>query len=325
VSRKILFRCDCGPEVGFGHFTRSLSLARALKAKGASISFWGELDAFARAALSKHAIGRLKGAPGGFRGQDAPKALAAAQGFDAFVVDSYALEQGYVDAIADRCALAVFDDQRKLRLAEAALGICFRAGAESAPTGAKKEALGLEYLVVPPELRALREKRLKAEPGPIRRVLVFFSGRAFDPALLAKAVRLCADALPKAEIRYLTRDGRPLEGVPGTALAPTPAVETLYAAADLLVNGGGLVKYEAAYCALPSAALSQTELQDEDTKVLAKLGLTLDLGRAEGFDAEAAKVRLAALAEDPSAQRAAFQKHLDTGSTERLAELVLTL
>ena len=75
AKQRILFVCAAGPSIGGGHVMRSLTLARALAARGAACAFLASpdvarvLDAFA---------------------PDMARAETA-DGFDALVFDSYAL------------------------------------------------------------------------------------------------------------------------------------------------------------------------------------------------------------------------------------------
>src|SRR6185503_9992229 len=136
-------RVDCDGSVGFGHFSRCLSLARVLRARsrGAQVAFWGRYDAFAERTLRRYRIPRLKAPARGYAARDAAAALAASQDFDLLLVDSYHPEQAYLDALQGRpCKLAVMEDRHVLDLSGADLVICFRAGAELATHGAKKEA-----------------------------------------------------------------------------------------------------------------------------------------------------------------------------------------
>ena len=63
-----------------------------------------------------------------------------------------------------------------------------------------------------------------------------------------------------------------------TWLSPSPNIEKLLANCDVCINGGGLIKYEAAFCCIPTASFSTTKLQDEDTQLLAKSGFISNLG-----------------------------------------------
>jgi UDP-2,4-diacetamido-2,4,6-trideoxy-beta-L-altropyranose hydrolase len=332
MNSRILIRCDCDGSVGYGHFSRCLSLARVLRAsaRSAQVVFWGRYDAFAERTLRRYRMARLKLAARGYGERDAPAALSASRDFDLLLIDSYRPAQAYLDALSNRsCKLAVMDDRHALDLSRADLAICFRAGAERRPHGARREALGLRYLIVKPELRAIRRRNLARRPRPIRGALVFFSGREAGPAMLGKAVHATLLALPEAQVRYITPDGRPLAGLArAQARGPRPDIERLYAEADLVVTGGGLVKYEAAYCGIPNVALSQTALQHQDTRVLAARHLTHDLGLAQGFDVAAVARRLARFADGSAslaAQRRAFGSAIDADGTRRLAATLLAL
>lgn len=332
MNSRILIRVDCDGRVGFGHFSRCLSLARALRAKKrtAEIAFWGRYDAFAERTLERYRFPRLEAAARGYASRDVAAALAASWDFDLLLIDSYHPEQAYLNALCGRrCKLAVMEDRHVLDLSCANLVICFRAGAELTPHGARQEALGLRYLVVRPELRAIRRRNLARRSWPIRNTLVFFTGGDADPAVLRKAIRATVEALPQSRVAYLTKDGQPLKGVEGAVPRRSrPDIEKLYAEADLIVTGGGLVKYESAYCGIPNVALSQTALQDQDTKILAARHLTLDLGRASHFDVGDVAARLARFAGSApalAAQRRAFRQAIDADGTRRLAATLLSL
>lgn len=332
MNSRILIRVDCDGSVGFGHFSRCLSLARVLRAsaRSAQVAFWGRYDAFAKRTLKRYRIPRLKAPARGYAARDAAAAFAASRDFDLLLIDSYRPEQAYLDALrGQRCKLAVMDDRHVLDLSGADLAICFRAGAELEPHGAKQEALGLRYLIVKPELRAIRRRNLGRKTNPIGNALVFFTGRDADPALLKKAVAATLQALPGSRVSYITKDGLPLKGLERARPRRSRSdIEKLYAEADLIVTGGGLVKYESAYCGIPNVALSQTALQDQDTKILAARNLTYDLGMAEGFDVAKVAAQLARFVGSPralNAQRRAFRIGIHSDGTERLVKRLLAL
>jgi spore coat polysaccharide biosynthesis predicted glycosyltransferase SpsG len=223
----------------------------------------------------------------------------------------------------------VMEDRHALDLTGADLVICFRAGAELEPHGAKREALGLRYLIVKPELLQIRRRNLARKVKIIRNTLVFFTGRETDPGLLKKAVIATLAALPGSRVSYITKDGRSLKGLDGaTPRCSRPDIEKLYAEADLIVTGGGLVKYESAYCGIPNVALSQTALQDQDTRTLATRNLTFDLGMADRSDISDVAARLARFANgspELKAQRRAFRSRISANGTQRLAKILLSL
>lgn len=325
--RRILFRCDSGAETGFGHFSRCLNLARTLRGRSSAseVCFWGRYDDFSTGLLRHYGIERLTAPEQGCTAAELPATLAASEGFDALVLDSYGVEQAYLDALKGRrCRLAVLDDDQRHDLSGADLVICFRAGAEALKYGARREALGIGYLVVKPELREIREKNLAAPARAVRKVLVFLSGR--DPGLRVLEGVLEAVSLPGLQVSYLARAAQPR--VAARHLPLSPQVEAAYAQADFVVCGGGLVKYESAYCGLPNACLSLTALQDADTRVMAERQLTLDLGPLEAFEPARCARQVAAFLADPRAigtQRDAFATKLTTDGSERVADLLLSL
>lgn len=332
MSAQFLFRCNCDETSGFGHFSRCLSLARTMRARkpSAQVAFLGRYDDFAEKMLRRYRIDQLEAPAQGFAKRDVSSAVAACRGFGALIVDTYHAEQAYIDGLAGRqCKLIVLDDMRVLDLSGADLVISFRAGAEAVSYGARKEALGLKFLVVKPELRKIRLKNLAAAARPLRRVLVFFTGGDPNRAVLKEIVTATVAALPDSAVSYITKDGRPLGGLNGARLlSPRSDIEQLYARNDFIVTGGGLVKYESAYCGIPNASLSQTALQYQDTGILAARNLTLDLGRADRFSVSAFSAALARFAGDPGAlasQRRAFRTILTTDGTQRLAKVLLSL
>ena len=333
MSGGFLFRCDCDGISGFGHFSRCLNLARVLRlaAPASRVAFAGNYDAFALEALRRYGIDHAAlEAPGFDAAAAAAAASRAADGFRTVILDSYLAGQPYVNALEGLgFKLAVIDDMHTLDLARADLVIGFRAGSERRPYGARREALGLKYLVVKPELRSIRERNLSAPPGAVREVLVAFTGQDGDTGMLAALVNAVVTGLPEATVRYLVKAGESPSPAGGAIAEPArPDIETLYARADLLVTGGGLVKYESAYCAIPSVSLSRTALQHQDTRELAARGLTLDLGTAADFQAAPFAGALARFAAGPvarAAQRRAAGVELATDSTERLAGMLLSL
>ena len=324
-----LFRCDGGADVGLGHVTRSLAIARTLReiAPAAQVTFLGRFDAIATELVRHHGFGVLSRPAPGFGAADALPVCEIARGFDGVLIDSYALDQAHVDALSGQAfRLAVLDDLHALDLRRVDLAACFRPGAEAAPYGARREALGLRYLPVAPELRLLRQHRLAAPSEKVRRVLVFLGGGDIDPALPAGLVR--AVQLPGMEVSYVGRDPSLVNGVAGvTAKAVSTDPAALLRDVDFLVCGGGLAKYEAAYVGIPSASLSQTPLQQEDTSRAAALGLTMDLGPSQEFRPEIVRNALAeAFADECTlrAQRAAFRAILDPESPLNLARHFLS-
>ena len=116
----------------------------------------------------------------------------------------------------------------------------------------------------------------------------------------ARVVGALARVRDTPSVRVLVPSGSPssalLEAAAshGRALVVTGvfSLAEMLAGTGIIISGGGLTKYEAAYAGVATAAVGQTPEQDRDTERFAALGLGLDLGpaAAEGDDALAGAI-----------------------------------
>src|SRR6516165_5224227 len=170
---RILFVVDAGPRVGGGHVMRSLTLAGALEALGASCAFMGPpavsalLDAFAPDAA------RLAAASTETR--DLAAAIGAEQ-FDAVVFDHYGLSARDHRAMGQGRPVLVMDD-----LADRPLGGDVVVDSGPARTVEDYDGLvphdarlllGPNFAPVRPEFAALRDTALAWRGEPVQRILV---------------------------------------------------------------------------------------------------------------------------------------------------------
>jgi UDP-2,4-diacetamido-2,4,6-trideoxy-beta-L-altropyranose hydrolase len=169
----ILFVANAGPEVGGGHVMRSLTLASALAAEGATCRFAAPpavaalLHAFAPDMAH---VAAPSTAPG-----DLADALRAER-FDAIVFDHYGLAEPDHRAMAQGKAVLVIDD-----LADRPLGgdLILDSGPSRGaadydgliPDGARL-LLGPQYAPVRPQFAALRDTALSWRGEPVGRVLI---------------------------------------------------------------------------------------------------------------------------------------------------------
>lgn len=331
TGRRILFRCDGTKATGLGHLTRCIALARSLLAEspGTSCVFWGHFDNFANALLARYNLHEALQPPPQGNANGITATWEACLGFDTLVLDSYGLDQTYIDALKHRpCRLALIDDDQRHDLSGADLVICFLAGAQVLNYGARQQFLGPSYLPVKPEFHALRKRNL-ALPAErdIHRVLVFLSGGHMGENLLLPV--LDALSLPAIELTYLASKAlTPGHWAHAKHLPLTPDIESVYEQVDFVVCGGGLTKYESAFCAIPNACLSLTTLQHSDTLAMAAQDLTLDLGMASELDPSRLRSQLTGFISNPVAivaQRQAFASKLDNEGQKRVAMALLSL
>lgn len=169
---RILFVVDAGGEVGDRHVARSLPLAQALAARGATPIFLSPPPVAERLQALAADLPRLSAPAGGV------ETLAAAAVFadiEAVVFDHDGLSFEQHEAIGrDRPRLAVDDRADRPLGAEMVLDPGpHRTEADYAElaSGARL-LLGPQYAPLPPEYSALREAAWTRRDGPVRRILV---------------------------------------------------------------------------------------------------------------------------------------------------------
>jgi UDP-2,4-diacetamido-2,4,6-trideoxy-beta-L-altropyranose hydrolase len=275
-ASRILFICDAGAAIGGGHVMRCLTLAGALRAKGASVAFLATsetaptLDAFAPAEVGRAAAGE--------------------GGFDAVVVDHYRLS---LDDEAALCGLG----GRLVAIED--LGRPHPAAALVIDPGGLE---GPGYQLVRPEFSFLRPAALDRREegarrgGETQRALVSLgltdvggiTGRAVAALLpvlegVALDVVVGASAPSLPILRSLAAEGRIDLHI------QTDLMAELIAEADIGVGAGGSSLWERACLGLPSVSLILADNQRDLTMKLDERGATLALdARWPGFEARLA-------------------------------------
>ncbi|MET0295266.1 MAG: UDP-2,4-diacetamido-2,4,6-trideoxy-beta-L-altropyranose hydrolase [Phenylobacterium sp.] len=304
---RILFVVDAGPGVGGGHLVRSLALAQALAARGATPIFLSTPPVEEALRILAPGTPRISAPSGGPPGLIAAAAFAEAEAvaFDHFGLSREAhaaIGRGrprlVVDELANRPlgAELVVDDTPGRPLA---------AYAQLAPEA--RVLIGPQYAALRPEFSGLREAALMRREGPVRRVLVALG--LTDPEGLAGLVVsklrarfgglaidivLGADAASRGGLERLAgRDARLSVHV------ETPDMGMLMAEADIAVGAAGTSAWERCALALPSVAIAISDNQRARATALAETGAALVVDRASATfeaDLERAIVRLAASA-----------------------------
>lgn len=322
ADERILFIADAGPTIGGGHVMRSLTLARALEARGAECAFRSHPDGDAVLDVF---------APDLFRFEDD-------EGFDALVFDHYALSAPDHVAIARGRPTLVIDD-----LADRPLGadMVLDSGMgrrASDYRGLVPEGctllLGPDHAPMRPDFVALRAQTLarRAEGGPVRRILVSLGLTDVGGFTLPAVQRLSG----AATIDVVVGSGAP--SLPAlTALADADPSVTLHvdtremarltALADIAIGGGGSSSWERCVLGLPTLLLVLAENQTEAAVALAEAGAVIALDAAAEFEAgfDAAAARL--IAEDALRRRLsrAAAAVCDGLGADRVAEAFLAL
>lgn len=260
---RILFIANAGPDVGGGHVMRSLTLARALIAKGAACAFLATppvaavLDAFGPDIDREEATG-----------VDAEHLADAATGvqFDAVVFDHYGLARAEHEAVAHGRPTLVIDDLANRPLAAdlvldsgpARVAADYAFFADQA-----RLLLGPDYAPVRPEFAALREEALARRGGPVARVLVAL-GLTDIGNITARVVDHLRQRNGQVALDIVLGSGA--GSLPGlrrvaahdpriTLHVDTQDMAALTAAADVAIGAAGSTTWERCVLGLPSALL----------------------------------------------------------------------
>jgi UDP-2,4-diacetamido-2,4,6-trideoxy-beta-L-altropyranose hydrolase len=315
TAPRILFVVNAGPQVGGGHVMRSLTLARAIEAQGASFTVLGPpaaaevLEAFAPATERIIAASAE------------PRDLAAAAtgaAFDAIAFDHYGLTLSDHRTMAQGRPTLVIDD-----LADRPLGadLVLDAGperrAEDYETLIGEETrllLGPAYAPVRPEFAALREPAMAWRGEPVQRVLVAM-GLTDVGGITARIVERLRARVGEIGIDIVIGAGAP--SLPGLAKVArrdprlalhvdTPHMARLTAEADIGVGAPGSSTWERCTLGLPSVLVVLADNQKPAARAMA------DREAALVVEAEAADF-------DGAFDRAVILLLRDTGLRRRLA------
>lgn len=269
--RKIVFNCNQTKKQGLGHFFRCLNLAMHLKKeKSFNVSFAGTFSSFSLTLLKDQDFNIIQ--------------LTSNEGlfnfleqFDYIITDRYDIDQTYINDLLDTQIKTIFiDDFNRLDFTAHDLIINFRIGIEHFNYKSNHVALGEKFFIYKPELIQIRNDYQFSES--IKRILFFGTATNKSNDIFYHIPDFLIRNFHDIEIIHITNE--PL-GISSNRYKTTNynnSIEQYFSKICAIINGGGLIKYEAAFCGIPSATLSTTMEQHEDTEILAQKGLLFNLG-----------------------------------------------
>jgi spore coat polysaccharide biosynthesis predicted glycosyltransferase SpsG len=287
-----LFHCDATADIGFGHLSRCVALAEALRLSRVNAVFAGHFnpaakDQIAAAGFSSVAVPGLVNS--GTADRDALRCAMEANAATLVIVDSYRADETY---LADLRTLgvptAVIDDFRALATypCDLVLNFTWEAPALEYPDGPVL-LLGPRYFPARRRLVELRSQSIGQDRSGLRNLLIAIGGS--DPKRIAqRLIRLLGRHAAGIRLRVIAANDAdladPLDGfLPGSIVLPRqPDLSEQLLWADACITGGGLIKYESGFMGVPAAAVSQNEGQAGETRALTNAGLVFDLGLADG-------------------------------------------
>lgn len=318
---RVLFRADASLQMGTGHVMRCLTLADALRADGAEISFIcrqleGNLIEFIIAkgyrvhALSTGSEGNLSSTDedatvhadwlGATQAEDIQTCRSIVQQYqpDWLIVDHYALDERWEHALKDDCRkLMVIDDLADRKhccdlLLDQTYGrkdIDYR---PLVPDNCKL-LLGAQYALLRPEFALWREYSLKRRSEPELKKLLVSLGGADADNYTGQVLQALSDChLPEAfEILVVMGPSSPhMDSVKKLAAALPYQTEVvcnvsnmaeLMANADLAIGAAGATTWERCCVGLPTIQTVIAANQSFAADILSKQGAVIIIPNAE--------------------------------------------
>ncbi len=284
---RVAIRADASQEIGTGHIMRCLTLADALKQRGARVRF-----------VSRHLPGYLRNmlevkgheftlldspqnevtldelAHAGWLGvgqaRDAEDSIRALSDltWDWLIIDHYALDFRWESKLrqAARRIMVIDDIADRRHDCDILLDQNYYLDQETRYTG-KVPAhcqlfIGPRYALLRDEFRQLHEQ-IKARNGPVQRVLVFFGGVDADNYTGRAIEALCGAEIPDLHVDVVIGAQHPCrEQIEATCVqhgfschAQTNRMAELMAAADLAIGAGGSATWERCCLGLPALTI----------------------------------------------------------------------
>jgi UDP-2,4-diacetamido-2,4,6-trideoxy-beta-L-altropyranose hydrolase len=257
-----------------------------------------------------------KGAwPADVQAADALACLPALGGADWLVVDHYGLDAGFeqrvpvpvlaIDDLGRAHACALLHDPTPHADPDA-----FYAG-----TRAGERLIGPAFALLRPAFAAERA-RLKREPGPVRRLLVFMGGLDDRGATRRALAAIEAAGLRDRAVDVVVGSLHPERAEVAALIAThpdwtlhvdSPDMAVLMARADLALGAGGSATWERLALGLPTVAVAIAANQERILAEGARLGFLVRVDDS----VEAMAAALAALAADTAARWAMTRRALD--------------
>lgn len=316
--KNIAFRVDASNQIGIGHFMRCLTLADALKRRGAQIRFVSRhmpehlrdmLAAKGHEFTPLNSISCEEAADdlpharwlGTSQTQDAADTIHALSDktWDWLVADHYALDARWESVLRKTAEniLAIDDIADRQHDCDLLLDQNFYVDMETRYTGKVpvhcRLLLGPCYALLREEFCHMREQ-VKPRTGPVKRVLIFFGGVDADNYTGRAIEALTNIGIPDLHVDVVVGSQHPCREQIETecvrhgfiCYVQTHRMAELMAAADLAIGACGSVTWERCSVGLPTIVLVLADNQRKAAADLDAAGVLVNLGDANQMTIE---------------------------------------
>ena len=315
--------CNSNSKVGYGHFKRCLNLVKWVRKENTytTIVFVGDFDDLSIEELTNSNIRFIDFSPDLIN--NLYEIYSVFSYADYVIIDSYDINQKFIDDLISLKHLKtiVIDDFNNLDLSKVSSVVNFTLNAKNILYSNKNSFLGTDFLIIKPELAELRAFKVKKAAQQASSILIFLSGTGAGNHLIDEIISIINSTLSNLDIYVISVENKTAKSLKVESnnihlLPVCNEIERYLNLADLVICGGGLMKYESCYCNLPTAVISLNKGQYNDSKDLSDNGLCYDLGILEDFKVEDLKAKLISFLTDTSLQNKLTKNCTDHFKTE---------
>lgn len=352
------FRVDSSYRIGSGHLVRSITLAQALRSKGAHVSFVCRVQPGAAIKLVEAAGFTVIVLPPCTQdttrrntlsmtrvpeGEDAEQTLnALASTPDWLFVDHYEYGLGWESRVRDRSMkLGVIDDLARTHTCDLLIDPNWHGNdtalryKDKLPSHATA-LLGPAYALLGPEFESLRKSPVDRKQ-PVNRVLVYFGGSDANDLSAKTAKVFSAGKLSALSVDIVVGATMASDHGAAAVMADRPAVRIvshqpslapLLSATDLAIGAVGGTTWERMCLGVPTLAAVLADNQRGSAKALAEEGLIRLLGEGDKLTSEAIASQLLSLLDAPEERQRMADKGqalVDGRGVDRVVDRILAL
>lgn len=303
---------DCGAGIGLGHLRRSLVIAKALQARGASCLV-----------LTPSNEGTAYAAAAGMRAAPWPQNLAEVEAADILVADSYRFPSDMYAKWREKFRVRTLLDDNKDRNIDAEIVINGNLYGDAAAYAGWYKGLilaGPQYAPIDPEFFEARS----AQKARLPRILISFGGTDDGEvsAPIATAILQtnadCLIDLVVSPLREPVALSDSMKNERRISIHRGGDMPKLMSAASLFVGGAGVSIMEAAAANVPTLAIQIAENQAPNIAVLKRYGVSV-------FDLRAAPEQIAQEATRllKNAEQNPLSGVVSPGGPDRIADVIL--
>jgi len=307
----LVVRADVGPEMGMGHFMRSLAIAQAwidLGGRADLVMACGAAVVDGRCEHEGVALRSLEVEPGSPADAERTISLARSSRASVLLIDGYVFSSDYQERVvraAIRCA--VVDDHARLDWypADVVVDANLVAVEDAYRERTRGRVLaGLRYALLRREFRTA--VRLEPRPGK-RRLLITFGGSDVQ-GLTERALSVLAGDV---DVTVLVGGANPRAAQIARVAASLPRVRVLVdadnvpdvmARADVALSAAGSTCAELAFMGLPAVVVVTAENQRQVAEGFDRLGAVRVLGEEVRWSDVALQRAVSGLLDDPAAR-----------------------